>query len=62
MAREEHSWANHAFKSEVSTTLNNRLRVTRPSTFGSRSRQQYGLLGPVPLTPYATAAVASDHG
>jgi hypothetical protein len=44
---------------EVATTLLNRLRVARPTLFGSKSRQQYGLLGPVTLTPYTTALVSS---
>ncbi|GHF35457.1 hypothetical protein FHX82_007048 [Amycolatopsis bartoniae] len=37
---------------QVGTTLNNRLRVSRPDLFGGNARQDYGLLGPVTLVPY----------
>ncbi|MET7397038.1 glycosyl hydrolase [Dactylosporangium sp. NPDC005572] len=37
---------------EVATTLNNRLRITRPTPWGGQSRQAYGLVGPAMLTPY----------
>jgi len=36
---------------EVATPLGNRLRVTNPDVFGSRTRQAYGLMGPVRLVP-----------
>lgn len=42
---------------EVTTTLNNRLRTVRVSDFGSKTRQSYGLIGPVVLTPYGQATV-----
>lgn len=41
---------------EVATTLFNRLRVVTPSVYGIASRQSYGLIGPVWLTPYGQAA------
>jgi hypothetical protein len=37
---------------EVATTLNNRLRVSRPEVFSIAARQAYGLVGPVRLLPY----------
>ncbi|HEY3466452.1 MAG TPA: glycosyl hydrolase [Amycolatopsis sp.] len=37
---------------EVATTLNNRLRVSRPAVFAIAARQAYGLVGPVRLLPY----------
>ncbi|WP_284741426.1 glycosyl hydrolase [Amycolatopsis sp. RTGN1] len=37
---------------EVATTLNNRLRVSRPEVFAIAARQAYGLVGPVRLLPY----------
>ena len=43
----------------VATTLLNRLRVTRPAEFAARTKQAYGLLGPVKLTPYGEAQL---HG
>jgi hypothetical protein len=42
---------------EVATTLNNRLRVTDPTIFGGSRRQNYGLVGPVTLTPYGQVAL-----
>lgn len=42
---------------EVATTLNNRLRVTDPTIFGGSRRQNYGLIGPVTLTPYGQATL-----
>jgi hypothetical protein len=42
---------------EVATPLINRLRVSRPSVFGTATRQAYGLSGPVRLVPYAQAPV-----
>ncbi|OLT37879.1 hypothetical protein BJF79_28695 [Actinomadura sp. CNU-125] len=42
---------------EVATTLNNRLRVSDPDVYGPASRQDYGLIGPVRLVPYAEEAV-----
>lgn len=42
---------------EVATTLNNRLRVSDPGVYGGRSRQAYGLIGPVRLLPYGEAPV-----
>ncbi|MFI6035130.1 glycosyl hydrolase [Streptomyces sp. NPDC051315] len=43
---------------EVATPLVNRLRVTQPAVFGTTSRQEYGLVGPVRLVPYGQAVVA----
>jgi hypothetical protein len=37
---------------EIATTLNNRLRVSRPEVFAIAARQAYGLVGPVRLLPY----------
>ncbi|MGW0705431.1 glycosyl hydrolase [Streptomyces sp. NPDC002643] len=37
---------------EVATPLINRLRVARPTVFGTTARQAYGLVGPVRLVPY----------
>ncbi|MEQ6899690.1 glycosyl hydrolase [Nocardioides sp. YIM 152588] len=42
---------------EVATTLLNRLRISRPENFGGSTRQEYGLLGPVVVTPWAQAAL-----
>lgn len=42
---------------EVATPLINRLRVSRPSVFGTATRQAYGLSGPVRLVPYAQGPV-----
>ncbi|MDP9798987.1 hypothetical protein J2S43_007499 [Catenuloplanes nepalensis] len=42
---------------EVTTTLNNRLRVADPGVYGVASRQAYGLTGPVTLIPYGEARV-----
>ncbi|MQY21618.1 glycosyl hydrolase [Nocardia macrotermitis] len=39
---------------QVASTLNNRLRISRPELFGSRERQDYGLLGPVHITSYTS--------
>jgi hypothetical protein len=38
----------------VATTLQNRLRITRPAVF-TQPRQDYGLIGPVTITPYVDA-------
>ncbi|MEV5831299.1 glycosyl hydrolase [Spirillospora sp. NPDC052242] len=38
---------------EVATTLNNRLRVADPGVYGNARPQDYGLIGPVRLVPYA---------
>lgn len=43
---------------EVSTTLNNRLRVSHPEVYSVNERQPYGLIGPVQLRPYREAALA----
>ncbi|MBR7826590.1 hypothetical protein KDK95_09765 [Actinospica sp. MGRD01-02] len=43
---------------EVATTLLNRLRVVTPGIYGIASRQAYGLIGPVTLTPYGQAAAS----
>jgi hypothetical protein len=40
----------------VATTLMNRLRITRPTVY-TQPRQDYGLIGPVTITPYADAAL-----
>ena len=37
---------------EVASPLLNRLRITRPAEFGSRTPTVNGLLGPVVLKPY----------
>jgi hypothetical protein len=37
---------------EVTTTLNNQLRVAVPEVFSINSRQPYGLSGPLRLRPY----------
>lgn len=37
---------------EVASTLYNRLRVTYPEIYGSISRKDYGLIGPVYIIPY----------
>ena len=42
---------------EVTTTLFNRLRTTHASVFGSSTRQNYGLLGPVKVVPYREATL-----
>ncbi|MYS72839.1 hypothetical protein GTY88_20820, partial [Streptomyces sp. SID5926] len=42
---------------EVATPLANRLRVSRPEVFGGLTRQEYGLVGPVRLIPYAQRTV-----
>ncbi|WP_419999034.1 glycosyl hydrolase [Streptomyces boninensis] len=47
---------------EVSTTLLNRLRITRPSVFGAAKRQEYGLTGPVRLVPYGRATMTAAGG
>ena len=41
----------------VATTLLNRLRVTRPTVY-TQPRQDYGLIGPVTITPYVDARLA----
>lgn len=41
----------------VATTLMNRLRVTRPTVY-TQPRQDYGLIGPVTITPYVDARLA----
>ncbi|MET9084894.1 glycosyl hydrolase [Streptomyces sp. NPDC004237] len=41
----------------VATTLLNRLKVTRPTVY-TQPKQDYGLLGPVTVTPYTEAALA----
>ena len=43
---------------EVASTLINRLRVTRPDVYGVIGVQNYGLMGPVTVTPYGRARVA----
>ncbi|GAB2864802.1 glycosyl hydrolase [Actinocorallia aurea] len=40
---------------EVTTTLNNRLRLADPGVYGGNARQAYGITGPVRLVPYRTA-------
>lgn len=45
---------------DVATTLLNRLRVVTPNVYGIASRQSYGLIGPVQLTPYGQAIAAAD--
>jgi hypothetical protein len=48
---------------QVATTLNNRLRIEQPTVFGSQPRQDYGLLGPVTLTPYGQTTIwPPSHG
>ncbi|MFI7504052.1 glycosyl hydrolase [Streptomyces sp. NPDC049687] len=42
---------------EVATPLVNRLRVVRPAVFGAVARQDYGLVGPVRLVPYARSVL-----
>lgn len=42
---------------EVATTMINRLRVFRPAEYGDQAKQDYGLIGPVVLTPYGEAAI-----
>jgi hypothetical protein len=41
----------------VATTLMNRLRVTRPAVY-TQPRQDYGLIGPVTITPYVDARLS----
>jgi hypothetical protein len=41
----------------VATTLLNRLRVTRPTVF-TAPRQDYGLIGPVTITPYVDSPLS----
>ncbi len=41
----------------VATTLLNRLRVTRPTVY-TQPRQDYGLIGPVTITPYIDAKLS----
>jgi hypothetical protein len=43
---------------EVATPLFNRLRISNPAVFGTSARQNYGLVGPVQLTPYIQQTVA----
>jgi hypothetical protein len=43
---------------EVATPLFNRLRISNPTVFGTSARQNYGLVGPVHLTPYVQQTVA----
>ncbi|MEV0738643.1 glycosyl hydrolase [Streptomyces sp. NPDC050549] len=43
---------------EVATPLFNRLRVSNAAVFGTSARQNYGLVGPVRLTPYVQRTVA----
>lgn len=43
---------------EVATPLFNRLRISNPAVFGTSARQNYGLVGPVQLTPYVQQTVA----
>ncbi|WP_264556877.1 glycosyl hydrolase [Halocatena marina] len=45
---------------EVATTLNNRLRVAQPDRYGDRSRQSYGLLGPVKFIPYGQTEIRNS--
>jgi hypothetical protein len=40
---------------EVASTLINRLRTVTPAIYGIATRQDYGLIGPVVLTPYVEA-------
>ena len=42
---------------EVASTLINRLRTVTPSVYGVAARQNYGLVGPVRLVPYAEKVV-----
>ncbi len=42
---------------EVTTTLNNRLRLSDPAVYGANARQAYGLTGPVRITPYTKKAL-----
>ncbi|MDR6974080.1 hypothetical protein J2X68_000758 [Streptomyces sp. 3330] len=42
---------------EVAIPLVNRLRVAQPAVFGAVARQDFGLVGPVRLVPYAQATV-----
>jgi hypothetical protein len=44
-------------ETEVATPLVNRLRTTRPEVFGSLTRQDHGLVGPVEPVPYAQPAI-----
>jgi hypothetical protein len=46
----------NSLKVRVTTTLRNELRTLDP-TIGTRPKQQYGLIGPVTVTPYALAKV-----
>jgi hypothetical protein len=41
----------------IATTLLNRLRVTRP-TVCTQPSQDYGLIGPVTITPYVDAKLS----
>lgn len=43
---------------EVATPLNNRMRVARPEVYGGQGKQDYGLIGPVTVTPYGRTKVA----
>ena len=44
----------NTIKVVVASTMLNRLRVTRPSEFGSYSPTVNGLVGPVSIKPYRT--------
>ncbi|KAH8882940.1 secreted protein [Thozetella sp. PMI_491] len=44
---------------EVATTLLNRLRITQAGVYGVATRQAYGLVGPISLSPYREAKIAS---
>ena len=43
---------------EVASTLINSLRVFRPEVYGGVKRQDYGLIGPVTVTPHGRTRVA----
>ncbi|HEY7074543.1 MAG TPA: hypothetical protein VH418_04210, partial [Solirubrobacteraceae bacterium] len=51
-----HAGANR-IEVRVATPLLNRLRTTRPADFGARAKQDYGLLGPARLVPYAETTI-----
>ncbi|GAA4195332.1 glycosyl hydrolase [Microbacterium oryzae] len=43
---------------EVATPLNNRMRTVNPAVYGQMGKQEYGLMGPVTITPFGKGRVA----
>jgi hypothetical protein len=47
---------------EVASTLINRLRTVTPEVYAEVDRQEYGLIGPVRLVPYAERRILRPRG